>query len=503
MSRVAASSADASWPRELDASTARQLITVAGDIALWLDADGTVVEVHANDRELLKAVRREWRGRAWVDTVTTESRDKVSQLLRDAMAAGDAPSEWRQVNHPTKAGPGLPVLYTAMRIAGGTRTRSSARLLAIGRDLRGTEILQRRLVEAQQTMERDYWRFREAETRYRNLFQSSDEAVLIVDAANQRVVEANPAAQALLDSPRGKPGRLVGAAWTALFAADAAEPLAAALASARSAGKHQPLVATLAGSGLAVGVAITSFRQDQASFLLVRLVPRPAAAGRRGLRGNGAESTAASPGARSAAAESLQGAYVRGAADALALTDGAGRVVAVNRAFARLAQLSSEDQARGQPLDRWLGRTGVEMSVLLANLREGGAAGLFNTEMRGELGQRTEVEIAASLLDPAGEAVFGFAVRDVGRRFASSGEQSLPKVPASAKQLIELVGRVPLKQIVAETSDLIERLSIETALTMTRDNRAMAAQLLGLSRQSLYVKLRRFGLGDLPGEDGG
>jgi DNA-binding NtrC family response regulator len=64
-------------------------------------------------------------------------------------------------------------------------------------------------------------------------------------------------------------------------------------------------------------------------------------------------------------------------------------------------------------------------------------------------------------------------------------------------QLTELVGRVPLRQIVAETSDLIERLSIETALTMTKDNRAMAAQLLGLSRQSLYVKLRRFGMGGL------
>jgi transcriptional regulator of acetoin/glycerol metabolism len=32
---------------------------------------------------------------------------------------------------------------------------------------------------------------------------------------------------------------------------------------------------------------------------------------------------------------------------------------------------------------------------------------------------------------------------------------------------------------------------------MTQDNRASAATLLGLSRQSLYVKLRRFGLGDL------
>jgi transcriptional regulator PpsR len=186
----------------------------------------------------------------------------------------------------------------------------------------------------------------------------------------------------------------------------------------------------------------------------------------------------------------------------MAFTDGSGRVVAVNRAFTRLAQLSSEDQARGQPLDRWVGRTGVELSVLLANLRESGNAGLFTTELRGELGLTTEVEIAASSLDPAEGAAFGFAVRDVGRRLAPA-EQALPKVPASVKQLTELVGRVPLKQIVAETSDLIERLSIETALSMTRDNRAMAAQLLGLSRQSLYVKLRRFGMGDLPGVDDG
>ncbi len=144
------------------------------------------------------------------------------------------------------------------------------------------------------------------------------------------------------------------------------------------------------------------------------------------------------------------------------------------------------------------------MSVLLANLRDSGAAGLFSTELRGVLGLVTDVEIAASALDAGaapGAAAFAFAVRDVGRRLAPS-EQSLPtKVPQSVAQLTELVGRVPLKQIVAETSDLIERLSIETALTMTKDNRAMAAQLLGLSRQSLYVKLRRFGMGGLEQSD--
>jgi DNA-binding NtrC family response regulator len=58
---------------------------------------------------------------------------------------------------------------------------------------------------------------------------------------------------------------------------------------------------------------------------------------------------------------------------------------------------------------------------------------------------------------------------------------------------------MPLKEIVGETVDLIEKLCIEAALKLTKNNRASAADMLGLSRQSLYVKMRRFGLdrGDL------
>ena len=48
-----------------------------------------------------------------------------------------------------------------------------------------------------------------------------------------------------------------------------------------------------------------------------------------------------------------------------------------------------------------------------------------------------------------------------------------------------------------ETADLIEKLCIEAALRLTRDNRASAAEMLGLSRQSLYVKLRRYNIGEV------
>ncbi|MGC2525870.1 MAG: helix-turn-helix domain-containing protein [Stellaceae bacterium] len=46
----------------------------------------------------------------------------------------------------------------------------------------------------------------------------------------------------------------------------------------------------------------------------------------------------------------------------------------------------------------------------------------------------------------------------------------------------------------------IERLCIEAALELTGDNRASAAEMLGLSRQGLYMKLRRYGLGEIDAE---
>ena len=64
-----------------------------------------------------------------------------------------------------------------------------------------------------------------------------------------------------------------------------------------------------------------------------------------------------------------------------------------------------------------------------------------------------------------------------------------------------LVGRMSLKEIVRESTDLVERLCIEAALSFTSDNRASAAEILGLSRQSLYSKLHRHGLGNLVSDD--
>ena len=73
------------------------------------------------------------------------------------------------------------------------RASEEGRIVAFGRNLQPVSALQRRLVEAQQVLERDYARLRHVESRYRLLFRVSTEPVLIVDAASARIVEANPA----------------------------------------------------------------------------------------------------------------------------------------------------------------------------------------------------------------------------------------------------------------------------------------------------------------------
>ena len=65
----------------------------------------------------------------------------------------------------------------------------------------------------------------------------------------------------------------------------------------------------------------------------------------------------------------------------------------------------------------------------------------------------------------------------------------------SLQSLTGRLGEASLKVLVSETVGVLERHYIEAALTNTEGNRSAAAKMLGLSRQSLYMKLSRYGSG--------
>jgi transcriptional regulator PpsR len=187
---------------------------------------------------------------------------------------------------------------------------------------------------------------------------------------------------------------------------------------------------------------------------------------------------------------------VEDAPDAIVITNEAGRVLSVNRSFTELAELASDTAALGSHLTEWLGRSSVDVNVLLANLKKSGRIRLFSTSLNSAHKVATEVEVSAVTISDAKDTCYGFIIRSTAQRLSDGASANAGNGSRSVEQLTELVGSVPLKELVRESADLIERLSIEAALKLTNDNRAAAAEMLGLSRQSLYVKLRRFGLGD-------
>ncbi|WP_431206407.1 transcriptional regulator PpsR [Bradyrhizobium betae] len=255
------------------------------------------------------------------------------------------------------------------------------------------------------------------------------------------------------------------------------------LSNVRATGRDGNVRGRLAKGGRDCFVAVSQFRQENATLFLVRLSSQQAPPQAGALK----------------ATSSLLG-YFDAAPDALVITEHDGRIVRVNPAFVEMAQLGSAEQSRGEALDRWLGRAGVDFAVAFASLRQTGSIKLFATSLRGEHGATTDVEVsAASLVDDDRKQSFGFAIRNVEKRLSAS-PSSARELPRSVAQLTEQIGRVPLRDLVREATDVIEKLSIEAALELTGDNRASAAEMLGLSRQSLYVKLRRFGLAEHTGE---
>ena len=103
------------------------------------------------------------------------------------------------------------------------------------------------------------------------------------------------------------------------------------------------------------------------------------------------------------------------------------------------------------------------------------------------------MDISITKLTAGPHTVFAFVLRDSNR-----AEMAQPRGGAGTEEgmrsVVELVGSASLKEIVAETTNVVEKMCIETAVELTMNNRVAAAEMLGLSRQSLYVKLRKFDL---------
>lgn len=377
-----------------------------------------------------------------------------------------------ELNHVNKENWEFPVRYSLHPIG------TDGSILMLGRDLRPIAEVQQQLVSAQLALERDYEAQREADTHYRVLMEVSRDPVLLVSMSTGRITDLNPAAALILGGSRAE---LMGVAVAQEFDGRRRGELLDALATLAVSESTVPQELTARRSQRRVMVTPTLFRAAGERVLLCQL--------------DIAEKVSVQT---DELAENLSRLYHEGV-DGIVFADADGIIRAANEAFLNLTDAANIASVRGRSMADFLVRGAVDLRVLLENVKRTGQLRLYATRLTTNFSGQIAVEIAASWLNDRPNPVLVLVLRDASR--TESMRRPGPTVPDDGgRSVMELVGSSTLKDIVAETTDVIEKMCIETALELTRNNRVAAADMLSLSRQSLYVKLRKYGLLNKDGE---
>lgn len=444
------------------------IIAAASDIALVVAADGTILSVLINKQDDSFGNLKHWEGREVVDFLTDESIEKF-HAAHAAYLTGSPPKKSLELNHSDNAVWQYPVRYTFHRFG------HENAVLLLGRDLRPIAETQQQLVQAQIALEQGYEQRREFDTRYRVVMGNVDDAVVFVSVQTGRIEDSNDKAAVLLGL---KPESLMGATFASLFSDRSGAELTESLMNATLSEDAGPIAVRASRTRQTVHVHPIVFRAAGQRVLMCRL--------------RGEETLAAQPDTSGLHAAAL----FRATSDAIVFMDMRGGMLSVNDAFLDLVGAAHLSDVVGASLSNYMARGQIDMNVLLENATKAGQVRVYSTRLVNDIGVRVPVEVSATRLDDAENPSVALIVRDVSRLEAvrkADGSQS-NNLPDPGRNVMDLVGSASLKEIVAETTDVVEKMCIETAVNLTRNNRVAAAEMLGLSRQSLYVKLRKFGL---------
>lgn len=444
------------------------IVTSAADLAIFLELTGQIrlVAVNPNNPDL--GIIGHWANRNIREFLAADSTAKLDAKL-DAFRSGDRTSlNAIEVNHSDNANWEVPISYTFHR------TAQENVLLMLGRDLRPVAELQSRLVQAQLNLEKTYEAHRDYETRYKVVLEASRDPFVIVDAKTGRIIDLNSAGAHILGTDQNA---LKGGAFTQEFVGRKRSAFMESLTKSVS---FSPVPAVTKRTAKDVAIHAKLFRSVFDQVLLCRI-----------------EATDVAQSVAEELSERLFNLYCRGA-EAMLFTDMDGIITDANEAFLALCSATSLTDVIGTALDTYLARGSVDKSVLFDTARKAGKLRAYYTRLASLHGAQISVDISATYFKTQTASGYAFVIRDASSadfaRFSAADSSQSPLAKNTMTNVIDLVGASPLKEIVSATTDVVEKICIETALDLTNNNRVAAADMLGLSRQSLYVKLHKHGL---------
>ena len=453
--------------QELSGEELSQIAQASADISFVLDGFGSIQNIYSHNDTLAKQIPDDLIGKKWLEVVESDSRKKVQYLLDDANTGNI--SKFRQINlSSNEKNTALPIMCASMK------TLSNQKIIVIGRDLTQTAQLQQHLVAAQKEISQNYLQINQLEERFRSIFEIGVESIIIVQVDDgYPVVEINGNAikQLLLAK-----NHCVGKSFLTLLPAEERSKAKTFFQEVLEANGVNTLDASIADSKK-MRISASSFINGGRQYLLLNLKPLDEAKSAGFLE-----------------SDSLAVKAIDDNAYGFIVCTPEGLILKANKAFIKLSNTKGEQELIGTSIQNYLGSETADFERMMQSLKGKASSQACVSSISNKTNGIKLVDISAvSVAQP--RACIGMIFRQIDSR-QNNGKRMDKKLVRSSEELSMLVGKVPLKEILAETTDLIEQLCIKAALDLTKDNRVSASEILGLSRQSLYIKLRKYGLVD-------
>ena len=228
------------------------------------------------------------------------------------------------------------------------------------------------------------------------LFSVAVEPVLIVDAATQQILQANPAAADLVRIPRCL---LIGAPFKDVFDASSLQAVTRSIESACATGRSEAVALRTAADSTELSARLSMFRADADRCLLVRLA-------------GGADPAfeQSSGAAQTPAFDAIEGASI-----GFLVTDSGLRMEYANQAFLDMIGLPALGQVRGKSLARWLQLSDTDLAGLQDQMSERQASSVMTAGLRCEQNLLREVEVCAVAVPDGQLSCWGFTLRELPR----------------------------------------------------------------------------------------
>ena len=444
------------------------VLATSSDIAVLLNSDTKISSILVNKAEKSYGNLDHWIGRKITDFLTTESIPKIKSAI-DKLENGETVLYGLELNHVDNAYWQFPIKYNIHRLG------KDGQIILLGRDLQTISENQQRFVKAQIASEESIEEKRELEAHFKVLLTKTTDALAFINAKSGEIIFSNPAFQELFFNDDFKDEKTEMESFIAGNSERKGFMEKLSIAAHGSYDISEELETT---SGEVIfSITPNVYRAAGQQIIICQFFPKT-------IRKQGEKELT----------ENLLATF-HNSSDAIIFTDIKGSIQYTNERFLDLTNTSHKNEVIAQNLSDFLGRGEIDLAIMLENVMKSGAVKIYSTHLKSSFGTKIDIEASVSRNNSDANGLIAFIVREV---LSPSGREEASKVYSRLEHsqdevaAKELVGSATLKEIVTDTTDVIEKICIEAALGITNNNRAAAADLLGLSRQSLYVKLSKF-----------